>query len=93
MNDPLYDILLDVYGSEAEIARVFKVERVTHWRNRVPEHAAFKCHFSPKVPYTYDVSVYGNDWKGLGLDLNNTVNLTTNFEVTTNDQELHQNAA
>ncbi len=92
MNDKLFDTLLSVFGTEAEIARTFGGTRVAHWKRRVPRDAAILCHLSPNVPYTYDSSVYGPLGKGLGLGAN-FEEITTNTEVNDHDSKVHQEAA
>ncbi|WBA13878.1 hypothetical protein [Salinivibrio proteolyticus] len=88
-NDQLYDLLLCTFGTEANIAKAFDVERATHWKRKVPERVALLCHLSEAIPYRYDPIQYGRNMKGLKLVLEKQ---TTN-EVTTNDQTIHSAAA
>lgn len=78
MTCKLYDILLDVYGSETTIAKAFQVERASHWRKRTPERIALLCHLSHDIPYTYNPNFYGRDGKSLHLNLKTTKKVTTN---------------
>ena len=82
----LYQILLNRFGTEAEIARVFKVTRAQHFQKQVPERIALLCHLDPTIPYSYHPSHYGKTYEGLSLDL-------TNNEVTTNENHSYQEAA
>lgn len=65
----LHDILIQKFGSEAEIARAFQVKRAQHFAKRVPEHVALLCHLDPTIPYTYDPAHYGRDTSNLALSL------------------------
>lgn len=89
-NDQLYDLLINIFGSEARIAKAFGVERAAHWKRKVPERIALLCHLSPDIPYQYNPRAYQRDMKGLRLVLEKP---TTNNEVTTNDQTIHLQAA
>ncbi|PWI34863.1 hypothetical protein DI392_00855 [Vibrio albus] len=83
----LYQILLNHFGTEAKVARVFNIGRAQHFQKHVPERVALLCHLDPTIPYTYHPSHYGKNYEGLSLDL------TTKKEVTTNENQTHQRAA
>lgn len=68
--NPLHKILIQRFGSEAEIARAFEVRRAQHFASNVPEHIALLCHLDPTIPYTYDPAHYGRDAGKLNLILN-----------------------
>ncbi|AWK83853.1 Uncharacterised protein [Photobacterium damselae] len=77
----LYNILLDVYGSETAIAKAFQVERASHWKKGIPERIALLCHLSCDIPYTYNPSVYRRDGKSLHLNLKMTKKVVTNDTI------------
>lgn len=89
------DLIVDTFGGVQEAADHFGVSRtaIYKWRERgIPENIHLLCHLSGLFDYTYDPSLFGRDRKALRLKIK-PVNLTTNTEVTTNDQNLHQAAA
>ncbi|EGR2105422.1 hypothetical protein ACPFUU_001588 [Vibrio cholerae] len=69
MNNPLYQILIKRFGNEANIARAFELQRVVHFKEKVPEHIALLCHLDPSIPYTYDPKDYGRKSEILSLNL------------------------
>ncbi|WP_198517251.1 hypothetical protein [Vibrio sp. HA2012] len=65
----LFQILLNRFGTEANIARAFGLKRAAYLKQRVPENIALLCHLDPTIPYTYHPSHYGKNYEGLSLEL------------------------
>jgi hypothetical protein len=86
------DCITETLGGVQKAADLFGVSRtaIYKWRARgIPEEVHLICHCSELFDYTYDPSAFGRNGKALRLVLTKP---TTN-EVTTNDQNLHSQAA